>query len=167
MIKNFKNDCLAYTLFHRQNKITSKEGTNNWIPFTEQQVNAKEKFTSNFMTDFINGKIKQETTTNELFANELNKFIPTKPLEFSKEAQEVFSAGLRLWKYYHQQPKCNVNASFYDIKEHFQGRNKAGRMNNKSEDETYMELIRDLRVKLDLLAKKIVPKVYQYKFLME
>ena len=53
----------------------------------------------------------------------------------------------------------NPNASLYDIREHFQGRNEAGRMNSKSDDETYMRLIQDLRSKLKTLAKKIEPKV--------
>lgn len=59
----------------------------------------------------------------------------------------------------------NPNASLYDIREHFQGRNEAGRMNSKSDDETYMRLIQDLRSKLKTLAKKIEPKVYEYGFL--
>jgi hypothetical protein len=58
-----------------------------------------------------------------------------------------------------------VNASLYDIREHFQGRNASGKMNNKSEDAHYMQLIGDLRDKLKLLAKKIEPKVYEYGFL--
>ena len=35
----FQNDCLAFTLF--SNNIQSKYGTNHWIPFTEQEVNAR------------------------------------------------------------------------------------------------------------------------------
>ncbi|HQG68327.1 MAG TPA: hypothetical protein PLW20_06990, partial [Paludibacteraceae bacterium] len=54
----FQNDCLAFTLFHSQNRITSREGTNHWIPFTEVEVNAREKFESHFMSDFIKGKPK-------------------------------------------------------------------------------------------------------------
>jgi hypothetical protein len=38
-------------------------------------------------------------------------------------------------------------------------------MNNKSNDETYNELIGDLREKLKILARKIEPKVYEYGFL--
>jgi hypothetical protein len=53
----FQNDCLAFTLFHSQNKITSKEGPNHWIPFTEYEVSSREKFESNFMTDFIAGTL--------------------------------------------------------------------------------------------------------------
>ncbi|MDR0328169.1 MAG: hypothetical protein LBI05_07740, partial [Planctomycetaceae bacterium] len=63
------------------------------------------------------------------------------------------------------QPKCNVNASLYDIREHFQGRNEAGKMNNKSEDDTYNGLIANLRSALKTLAEKIEPKVYEYGFL--
>ena len=61
----------------------------------------------------------------------------------------------------------NVNASLYDIREYFQGRNEAGKMNNKSTDETYMKLISELRDSLKILAKKIEPKVYEYGFLKE
>jgi len=157
----FQNDCLAFTLFHGQNRIKSSEGTNHWIPFTEQEVDAREKYESNFMVDFIKGNIKHETE-NKMFSTQE---IRTNPLEFSEEAKEVFDSGRELWKYYHSQPNCNVNASYYDIREYFQGRDNRGRMNNKSDDETYMELIRDLREKLIHLAKKIEPKVYEYGFL--
>jgi hypothetical protein len=59
-----------------------------------------------------------------------------------------------------------VNASLYDIREHFQGRNEKGKMNNKSADETYNRLIGVLREKLKILAKKLEPKVYEYGFLI-
>jgi hypothetical protein len=159
--KEFQNDCLAFTLFHGQNRISSKDGTNHWIPFTEQEVNAREKFESNFMSKFINGKLKNDHS-GDLFGNQTQR---TTPLVFSPEATAVFHAGRELWKYYHQQPNCNVNASLYDIKEFFQGRNEKGKMNNKSSDETYMNLIGDLREKLRQLADKIEPKVYEYEFL--
>ncbi|HBJ76727.1 MAG TPA: nucleoside 5-triphosphatase RdgB (dHAPTP, dITP,XTP-specific), partial [Porphyromonadaceae bacterium] len=58
-----------------------------------------------------------------------------------------------------------VNASFYDIKEYFQGRNEKGKMNSKSEDSHYMELIKTLRESIKTLGDKIAKKVYQYGFL--
>ena len=58
-----------------------------------------------------------------------------------------------------------MNASLYDIREHFQGRNEQGRMNSKSPDAHYTELIANLRQKLNLLAAKIAPKVYEHGFL--
>ena len=156
---DFQNDCLAYTLF--SNGIQSQYGSNNWIPFTEQEVKARTKFDSNLMTQFIAGKLKQEKVAT-LFDTQEQRITP---LIFSAQAQAVFSAGLALWQYYHQQPNCNVNASYYDIREHFQGRNVTGKMNNKSADETYTGLIKNLREQLKLLQKNIEPKVYEYGFL--
>ena len=171
----FQSDCLTFTLFHNSNNISSKEGVNHWIPFTETEVCAQNKFESSFMTDFIAGKIKRETNENNLFDNngvavqnggvEDNPPQKNVPLIFSPEAKQVFDAGRELWKYYHSKHKVNVNASFYDIREYFQGRNEAGRMNGKSEDEKYMELLGNLREKMKILAKKIEPKVYEYGFL--
>ncbi len=146
--KEFQNDCLAFTLFN--NNIDIKYGTNHWIPFTENEVNAKDKFESNFMTNYISGKINK------------NKNIK---LEFSEEAKKLFESGKELWIYYHLQENCNVNASFYNIKEHFQGRSKSGRMKNKSDDENYTKLIKHLKNNLNIIAKKIEIKVYEYEFL--
>ncbi len=83
----------------------------------------------------------------------------------SPEAQAVYDAGLALWRYYHAQPNAQADASFYDIRLHFQGTNDKGNMNAKSDDETYTALITDLRDKMKLLARRIEPKVYEYGFL--
>lgn len=165
----FQNDCLVYTFFHSKNTIQSQYGINHWIPFTEFEVNAKEKFASHFMTDFINGKLKIDQTTGSLFDDNTKVgSYQNKPLIFSDKAKAVFDAGRELWKYYHSQKDIYVNASFYDIREYFQGRSeKTGRMNNKSTDEKYTELITVLRNKLNILAEKIKPKIYEYEFLKE
>ena len=163
----FQNDCLAYTLFN--NIIQSEFGANQWIPFTEQEVNAKEKFASNFMTDFMSGKLKvAQAAQNTLFANEtVGGIYHNEARQFSPEAQAVFDAGRALWQYYHAQQNVNVNASLYDIREYFQGRNAAGRMNARSDDAKYTALIGELRSKLNVLADKIKPKIYEYGFLKE
>ena len=184
----FQNDCLAFTLFHGQNRITSTEGTNHWIPFTEEEVNAKEKFESHFMTDFMAGRgassgasTKYEVlSTTQSGDKELAKpikgtlrdlgeeraFAPTEPLVFSPEAIAVFDAGRELWRYYHAQPNANPNASYYDIREYFQQRNEKGRMNPTSEDVEYNRLLSNLKAAMEALRLKIVPKVYEYGFLM-
>ncbi|MDR3196509.1 MAG: hypothetical protein LBU34_01465, partial [Planctomycetaceae bacterium] len=141
----FQNNCLIFTLFHGQNCISSNDGINHWIPFTEKEVCSLEKFDSNFMSRFI------------------------KRNKMSTEAQDVLNAGKKLWKYYHKKIKDNktvsVNASFYDIREFFQGRNDKGAMNTKSDDKTYNTLLAVLRKKLQILTKKIQPKVFEYGFL--
>lgn len=155
----FQNDCFAYTLFHTN--IKAEFGTNHWIPFTEKEVNAAEKFESSFMSKFIKGKIKFDSH-GDLFSEHQQR---TTPLEFSEEATEVFNSARDLWKYYHKQYGSNVNASLYDIREFFQGRSEEGKMNNKSEDETYNKLVGALREKLKVIEQKVQPKVYKYGFL--
>ena len=193
----FQNDCLVFTLFHGQNRISAKEGVNHFIPFSESEVEVKEAFESHFMYKFIKGKIKIDSTTTSKakqskFSDadlelESKSFIPNKPLEFSTEAQAVFEAGKEIYKYYHQNfeqipeihsqhkdefyKNYNPNVSLYDIKGYFQGFKENGqgtaKMNIKSIDSAYNDLIADLRYALDKLAKKIKPKIYEYGFLLE
>ena len=157
----FQSDCLAFTLFHGQNRISAEEGINHWIPFSEAEVGAKDSFESHFMKDFIDGKIKPKET-KELLTERRSQ----KPIKFSKEAKDIFEAGRELWKYYHKHDLININASYYDIRKFFQGvDSKSGRMNNKSIDETYNKLIGNLRERMKILAKKIEPKIYEFGFL--
>ncbi|MDR2065655.1 MAG: hypothetical protein LBP85_08130 [Prevotellaceae bacterium] len=165
----FQNDCLIYTLF--TNKISSKQGKNHWIPFKEDEVNAPTSYDSHIMITFLSGE-KVLNAYSDLFSNleetkKYSKFGWKKgeKREFSPEAQAVFDAGRELWRYYHSQKDCNVNASLYDIREYFQRRNDKGKMNTKSDDPKYTELINTLRNNLKILAKKIEPKVYEYGFL--
>ncbi|CAM3359686.1 hypothetical protein [Helicobacter labetoulli] len=60
--EEFQNDCLIFMLFHGQNRITAKEGINHFIPFSEKDLNAGEAFESHFMLEFIQGKIKLDST---------------------------------------------------------------------------------------------------------
>ena len=176
--KEFQHNCFVYALFHGQNRISSREGTNHLIPFTEKELNIKEAFESHFLLDFMAGKIK--STEKDILGENKESFIPTKPMEFSIEAQNVLNAAKALYIYYHQMAgdvgtawKINdkieylPNAALYDIKEFFQGRNEKGRMNSKSEDLKYTELLNDLKNTQKILAQKIEPKIYEYEFLLE
>lgn len=165
----FQNDCLAYTLFHGQNRITSTEGTNHWIPFYEKEVSAPMLFESRFMADFIAGRCKDKNEQLEFDYAKKKSLIPTEPIQFSPEAQAVMDAGRELWKYYmtkKDELKFNVNASYYDIRRFFQGE-KNGTMNSKSEDTTYMRLWDNIKEAQKILAKKIEKKVYLYGFLLD
>lgn len=197
----FHSDCLAYALFHAQNRISAKSTKNchieqseisqskndrdasaftkpqydknsgcinHFIPFSETQVGAKEAFRSDFILRFINGKVQNGTL--------LDCFVPNEKITFSSEAMAVFNAGLELWRYYHAQAKSSEkylnDASLYDIKEYFQGRvesknGKQGKLNARSEDSHYNDLLANLRLGLQDLAKKIQPKIYEYEFLLE
>ena len=168
--QHFQNDCLAYTLFSSFNTISNKHGVNHWIPFTEYEVDAKEKFQSHFMSDYINGKNSFPAfhhSEPDLFATAVERGIT--PMIFSPVAQAVLDAGRELWRYYHLQLDAQPNASFYDIRLHFQGtkQTKSGKtqMNTDSSDMTYTTLLTTLRQRMKVLAEQIVPKVYEYGFL--
>ena len=165
---DFQSDCLAYTLFHGQNRITSAQGENHWIPFYEQEVGAPDNFKSHFMADFIAGKLAPKSCET-LFEEET--LIPSTPMAFTPAAQAVMEAGRKIWEYYFHHDDnvafaapVNVNASFYDIRAHFQ-EFKDGKMKNESDDQTYMFMLKDLRAKQRFLAKQIEKKVYLYGFL--
>lgn len=186
----FINDCLALTLLHGQNRISnidSELGINHWIPFTEQEVDAKEAFKSHFMSDYIRGKSKtgqKRTQTEQQIpfddspimavqngaslscqASKAATQQPNAPIVFSPEAQAVMEAGKVLWRYYHEQPEAIADAALYDIRLHFQGVNDKGKMNTGSQDEHYNLLMAELRQSLKVLAQKLEPKVYEYGFL--
>ncbi|MDR0528755.1 MAG: hypothetical protein LBG69_03980 [Zoogloeaceae bacterium] len=139
----FRNNCLIFFLFNVNTQ--SAYGVNHWIPFSEMEAGAKEKFTSNFMNRYLKGKT------------------------FSPEARALLETGLALYQYYHVKIKENnsasVNASFYDIREFFQGRKENGAMNANSADETYSALMSRLRAAQKIVTAKIAPKIYEYGFL--
>ena len=68
-------------------------------------------------------------------------------------------------QHYHAQRNAIPNASFYDIREHFQGRDGHGRMNSDSTDAKYNALLRDLRKATKDLGDTIAEKVYIHGFL--
>ncbi len=166
----FKNNALAFMLFHTQNRITSSQETNHFIPFSETEVNAKERYASHVLLDFLKVKLKEQTQNNNLFNSSKKE---RKPLEFSETALSVLNAGREIYRYYHAQDftknDYNANVSLYDIKEFFQGRNAQGKLNlpAKAKDEHYKQLYANLQDALKDLAKEIQPKVYEYGFLRE
>lgn len=166
----FKNNCLTFMLFHSKNRITSTQGTNHFIPFDEEEVGAKERYASHMLLDFLKVKLQKQTQNNNLFNSSKKE---NKPLEFSQSASKVFDAGREIYRYYHTQdftnPHYNANASLYDIKEFFQGRNAQGKLNlpAKAKDKHYKQLYANLQDALKDLAKEIQPKVYECGFLRE
>lgn len=175
----FKNNSLAFCLFHNQNRIMNFDNTkkygkfveiNHFIPFDEEEVGAKERYASHVLLDFLKVKLQEQTQNNNLFNSSKKE---RKPLEFSETALSVLNAGREIYRYYHTQDftnrPYNANISLYDIKEFFQGRNAQGKLNlpAKAKDEHYKQLYANLQDALKDLSKEIQPKVYEYGFLRE
>lgn len=170
----FRTDCLVYALFHNKNNIRSSQGVNHWIPFTENEIGTQDNIASHFMSDYLSNehKITRKNSQTNLFTDlpKQEQADTYRPIDhLSQEAKSVMDAGRELWKYYHKLPGANPNASYYDIRLHFQGtkttKNGKEQMNPDSTDATYTTLNNNLRQAMRQLAAHIEPKVYQYGFL--
>lgn len=149
----FKNDCLLWMLFNGSNLTASANDlewngkkwsiVNHFIPFTEEEVNAPERFESDFMVQYLKGK------------------------KLSSEAQLVLAEGKKLWQAYfahtdvhtvREELKLNrPDVGWYQIRKALQARNASGDfapVNFKPFETAYKAL-----------SEKLEPQVYSLGFL--
>ncbi len=149
----FKTDCLVWMLFNGSNLTASANDlerngkkrsiVNHFIPFTEAEVGADERFESNFMVEYMSGKT------------------------FSPEAQEVLNEGKQLWQAYfahtdnhntREEYKLNrADVGRYQIRNALKKRNESGDFPPVSFtpfEEAYKAL-----------SEKLRPQVFSYGFL--
>lgn len=140
----FKTDCLLWMLFNRCNRTASADGlkwdgktwsiVNHFIPYTEQEVGAPDRFESDFMVQYLADKT------------------------LSAEATAVLDVGRQLWKAYfaHTDPhsvrdqyKLNrPDVGWYQIRNALAERNKSGDtspVNFKFFEDAYQALTDKLR----------------------
>ena len=147
----FKNDCLIWMLFNRCNKSASANDldwngkkwsiVNHFIPFTETEVNAPDRFESDFMVQYLKGK-KQ-----------------------SKEAKAVLSEGKKLWQAYfaqtdnhttRQELKLNrADVGWYQMRKALEARGEDGVPVDFSPFKTAYEALSD----------KLRPQVFELGFM--
>lgn len=151
--EEFKNDCLVWMLFNGSNLTAGANDlewnarnwsiVNHFIPYTEQEVNAPERFESDFMVQYMADKV------------------------FSNEAITVLEEGKKLWQAYfahtdvravRDELKLNrADAGWYQIRKALQARNASGDfqpVSFKAFEEAYKAL-----------SEKLQPMVYEYGFL--
>ncbi|MEN9912341.1 MAG: hypothetical protein RI956_785, partial [Pseudomonadota bacterium] len=149
----FKHDCLIWMLFNGSNLTASADNlewnekkwsiVNHFIPFTENEVGANDRFESDFMVQYLQDK------------------------RLSIEAQAVMAEGLKLWQAYFMQIdvravreelKLNrADVGWYQIRKALQARNSSGDCvptNFKPFEEAYKTL-----------TEKIRPQVFELGFL--
>ncbi len=122
LTEEFKTDCLMWMLFHRCNQTASANDlewngkkwsiVNHFIPFTEAEVNAPERFESDFMVQYLSDKT------------------------LSPEASAVRFAGQALWQAYfahtdvravRDEFKLNrADVGWYQIRNALKARNASG-----------------------------------------
>jgi len=149
----FKNDCLIWMLFHGKNITASANDlewnernwsiVNHFIPFTEEEVVANDRFESDFMVQYLKDK-KQ-----------------------SKEAKAVLAEGKKLWQAYFEHTdvravrdelKLNrADVGWYQVRNALKKRNESGDfvpVSFKPFEEAYKTL-----------SEKLQPMVYELGFL--
>ena len=151
----FKNDCLIWMLFHGKNLTASADNlewnnkkwsiVNHFIPFSESEVGASERFESDFMVQYLADK------------------------KLSSEAQLVFDAGRELWKAYFSTTdiyqvrndlKLNrADVGWYQIRKALEARNSSGDFAPVSFDE--------FKKCYEKLSDKLRPQVFELGFLRE
>lgn len=153
LTNEFKNDCLIWMLFNGSNLTASANDlewndkkwsiVNHFIPFTEEEVGAPERFESDFMVKYLVDK------------------------ELSREAQSVLEEGKKLWRAYFQhidirsirdELKLNrPDVGWYQIRKALQSRNttsETAQVDFGPFEQAYKELTEKLR-----------PQVYTLGFL--
>jgi hypothetical protein len=151
--EEFNTDCLIWMLFNGSNLTASANGlewngrqwsiVNHFIPFTEAEVGAPERFESDFMVRYLADK------------------------KLSLEAQTVLNAGRVLWQaYFAETAPHNVreelklnrpDVGWYQIRNALKKRNEAG--DSAPVDFTHFEAA------YKALSEKLVPQVYALGFL--
>lgn len=151
--EEFKNDCLVWMLFNGKNLTAGADNlvwnnrewsiTNHFIPYTEDEVNASDRFESDFMVQYMADKT------------------------FSEESKAVLEEGKKLWTAYFSttdehsvRDRLKLNRSdvgWYQIRNALKARNESGEnapVSFSGFEEVYKTLTEKLR-----------PQVYKYGFL--
>ena len=153
LTEEFKTDCLVWMLFNGSNLTASADGlewnsrqwsiVNHFIPFTEAEVDAPDRFESDFMVQYMAGR------------------------PFSVEAQAVLAAGKKLWQAYfahtdmrtvRDELKLNrPDVGWYQIRKALQARNASGDFPPVS--------FAHFEAAYKALTEKLQPMVYELGFL--
>lgn len=149
----FKQDCLIWMLFNGSNLTASANGlkwnnqtwsiVNHFIPFSESEVGAPDRFKSDFMLQYLKGK------------------------KFSSEAKKVLAEGKKLWQTYfkhtdnhtvREEFKLNrTDVGWYQIRMALDAR-------NESDDYTPVSF-EAFKTAYTALGDKLRPQVYELGFL--
>ncbi len=151
--EEFKNDCLVWMLFNGSNLTASANDlewngkkwsiVNHFIPYTEEEVGAPDRFESDFMVQYIKGKT------------------------FSPEAKAVLAAGKELWRAYfahtdvhtvREELKLNrPDVGWYQVRKAIEARNASGDFPPVS--------FAPFKAAYEVLTEKLQPQVYELGFL--
>lgn len=172
LTEEFKSDCLVWMLFNGSNLTASANNlewngkkwsiVNHFIPFTEEEVNAPDRFESDFMVKYLRAlpALNNVTARNEAV-------YPQYKNQLSTEAQAVLAEGKKLWQAYfahtdvytvREELKLNrPDVGWYQVRKALEARDASGDFpptNWKPFKQAYQAL-----------TEKLQPQVYEFGFL--
>jgi hypothetical protein len=179
----FKTDCLIWMLFNGSNLTASANDlewngkkwaiVNHFIPFSESEVGAPERFESDFMVQYLANLpsvgaqfIARSGDKNDGSFRDL-KIAPTAYSGLSIEAQVVVAEGKKLWQAYFSQTdehgvreslKLNrADVGWYQIRKALEARNSNGFSQPVS--------FEAFKTAYEALGDKLRPQVYELGFM--
>jgi hypothetical protein len=161
LTNEFKSDCLIWMLFNRCQRTASANDlewngkkwsiVNHFIPFTEEEVGANERFESDFMVRYLAETYK----------------VSKNLIGLTTEAQAVMQEGKKLWQAYfsatdvrtvRDELKLNrADVGWYQIRKAIQARNASG--------DTAVVSFKPFEEAYKSLSEKLQPMVYSLGFL--
>ncbi len=177
----FKTDCLIWMLFNGSNLTASADDlewngkkwsiVNHFIPYTEVEVNAPDRFESDFMVQYLAAlQAKQEEcvdTSTQAAATHAARGDLSPHSSISLEAQAVLDAGRVLWQAYFAETdvrsvrdelKLNrPDVGWYQIRNALKARNASG--DNVAID------FKPFETAYKILGDKLQPQVFELGFL--
>ncbi len=177
LTEEFKTDCLLWMLFNGSNLTASANDlewngknwsiVNHFIPYTEAEVNAPDRFESDFMVQYLNSLPVIASAAKQSPTKEIASRKARNDEKLSKEAQAVLAEGKVLWQAYfahtdergiRDELKLNrADVGWYQIRKALQARNSNSDfapVNFKPFEEAYKTL-----------TEKLQPMVYELGFL--
>jgi hypothetical protein len=177
----FKSDCLIWMLFNGSNLTAGANGlewngrtwslVNHFIPYTEAEVNAPDRFESDFMVQYLHNLpiLNEENVTQSLSKGmqSENTPYPKHAHQLSPEAQAVLAEGKKLWHAYfahtdtrntRDELKLNrPDVGWYQVRKALEARDKSG---------DYMPTnFKPFKEAYQALSEKLQPQVYSLGFL--
>jgi hypothetical protein len=182
----FKTDCLIWMLFNRCQRTASADNlewngrkwsiVNHFIPFTESEVNARDRFESDFMVRYLASlrhcEEGEARRGNPDAASKKDWIASASPRNdgkhnLSPEAKAVLDAGRELWRVYFSQTDVHTvreelklnraDVGWYQIRNALKKRNEMG-------DDVPIDFAA-FEAAYKTLTEKLVPMVYELGFL--
>lgn len=134
------NDAIMFSMFFKANAFTNKGQKNYIMPFTSRELGCEKNdlnvlFPQDANVDLFSEKIEKPFDFREFFHS----------FKYSNEAKDLYSAALKVFKYYHSQDcykNKDFNDGFYDITNAIMGKDPENFQDLQTDNDTRITQLR-------------------------